>query len=334
MSMSRDDLATATHQVAIVVLPEVVPLDLAVPLQVFGPWPDYLIADEPRLVNPYSVVLCGPEPEATSATWLAVPEIRPITALRAADTVIVPGCQDPQRPVPEEVYAELRAAATRGARIVSICIGAFVLAAAGVLDGRKVTTHWRWADDLRRRYPQVDVQEKYLYVEDGQVLTSAGVLAGADACLHVLRCDLGQSAANAVARFLVSPPHREGGQAQFIRQPLVAASGSFGATRQWLLADLREHQTLQAIADHARVSVRTLTRRFQAETGETVMNWLIRQRVVRARALLEDTDLPITAIAHDVGFGSAESLRAHFHAQIGTSPHRYRCTFRGAPAAT
>lgn len=331
---SGEDPATAAHQVAIVVLPGVVPLDLAVPLQVFGRWPDYLAADEPRLSNPYSVVLCGPDPEATSVTWLAVSEMRPIIALRKADTVVVPGCEDPQRPVPEEVHAELRAAAARGARIVSICVGAFVLAAAGVLDGRRVTTHWRWADDLRRQYPQVDVQERHLYVEDGQVLTSAGVLAAADACLHVLRRDLGQSAANTVARFLVSPPHREGVQAQFIRQPVTAGSGSFGATRQWLLEDLREHHTLQAIADHARVSVRTLTRRFHAETGETVMNWLIRQRVARARALLEDTDLPITAIAHEVGFGSAESLRAHFHAQTGTSPHRYRCTFRGAPAAT
>jgi AraC family transcriptional regulator, transcriptional activator FtrA len=332
MNVPRLNLATGVHRVAVVVLPGVVMLDLTVPLQMFGPWPESFLADEPGLTNPYEVVLCGPEPAATSGSWLALTGLRPMEAALDADTVIVPGCEDPLTPLPPNVAPILAEAAARGTRMVSICLGAFPLAAAGILDGRRATTHWRWAAQLRADYPLVDVQERHLYVDEGRVLTSAGVLAGADLCLHILRRDLGQSSSNAVARFLVSAPHREGGQAQFIREPVTVESGSLAPTRQWLLQTLGEEHTLRAIAAHARVSVRTLTRRFQAETGETVMGWLTRQRLARARALLEDTDRPIGDIACDTGFGSLEALRFHFHAGTGTSPQSYRRTFRGTPA--
>lgn len=331
--MHRPSGDLATHRVAIVVLPGVVPLDLAVPLQVFGPWPEGFVADEPGLYNPYEVFLCGPDPAPRSGAWLTMSGLRPTSAALEADTVIVPGCEDPLAPLSEDVLDTLAEAAARGARMVSICLGAFPLAAAGILDGRRATTHWCWAAQLRADYPLVDVQERHLYVDEGRVLTSAGILAGADLCLHILRRDLGQSASNAVARFLVSAPHREGGQAQFIREPVTVASGSLAQTRQWLLQNLGEELTLRAVASHARVSVRTLTRRFQAETGETVMGWLTRQRLARARALLEDTDRPIADIACDTGFGSLEALRFHFHAGTGTSPQSYRRTFRGTAAA-
>lgn len=318
---------------AVVVLPGVVALDLAVPLQVFGPWPGQLYADLPGLVNPYELVLCGPQPSVSAGPWLALSRLRPLAEIRRADTVLVPGCEDPLVPVPAELSAELAAAADRGARLVSICVGAFVLAAAGVLDGRRATTHWRWAGELRRRYPKVDVREEHLFVDEGAVLTSAGVLAAADVCLHVLRRDAGRATGNAIARFLVSPPHREGGQAQFVDHPLSDTGGGLRRTRQWLLDNLDRELSLREVAEQAHVSVRTLSRRFAAETGETVLNWLIRQRVARARELLEDSDLPVGAIAHRTGFPSVESLRTHFHALVGTSPQHYRRTFRGVPTA-
>jgi AraC family transcriptional regulator, transcriptional activator FtrA len=333
MSVSRINLATGRHRVAVLVLPGVVTLDLVIPLQMFGPWPDWMLAEEPGLTNPYELFLCGPDPSVMSGEWMTAAGVGPTSSMRAADTVIVPGYLDPVEPVPGDVCAELAAAAARGARVVSVCLGAFALAAAGLLDGRRATTHWMWARELRRRYQLVDVQEKHLYVDEGSVLTSAGVLAGVDLCLHILRRDLGQSASNTVARFLVSAPHREGGQAQFIREPVTVAAGSLAPTRQWLLQNLCEDHTLRAIADHARVSVRTLTRRFQAETGDTVMAWLTRQRVARARVLLEDTDRSIAQIAHDTGFGSLEALRSHFNAVTGTSPQRHRRAFRGSAAA-
>ncbi|MDT7657696.1 MAG: hypothetical protein QOF38_2411 [Pseudonocardiales bacterium] len=332
MSVSRINLATAPHRVAVLVLPGVVALDLVVPLQIFGPWPAELMPEEMVPANPYELFLCGPDPSAMTGEWLTARGVGPISSMRDADTVIVPGFLDPREPLPEGVCAALAEAAARGARLVSVCLGAFALAEAGLLDGRRATTHWMWARELRARYPLVDVQEQHLYVDEGSVLTSAGVLAGVDLCLHILRRDLGQSASNTVARFLVSAPHREGGQAQFIREPVAVAAGSLAPTRQWLQQNLREDHTLQAIADHARVSVRTLTRRFQAETGETAMGWLTRQRIARARVLLEDTDRSIAQIADDTGFGSLEALRSHFNAVTGTSPQRHRRAFRGSAA--
>ena len=316
----------ARREVAIVVLPDVVALDLAVPLQVFGPWPPYLA--DGGFQNPYRTTLCGPRSTAAVGPGLTARSLRPLAAVRDADTVIVPGCLDPLAEVPSAVLRELAAAAGRGARVMSICTGAFVLAAAGLLDGRPATTHWRWAEELQRRHPLVDVQARHLYVDDGQVLTSAGVLAGTDLCLHVVRRDVGQATANELARFLVSPPHREGGQAQYAVQPIPVPAGSLGGLRQWLMQDLGHERSLASIARHSSLSVRTLTRRFQQETGQTVMEWLTAQRVAAARALLETSDEPITAIADRLGFGSAESLRTHFHQALDTSPRAYRRAFR------
>lgn len=204
----------------IVVMPNVVALDLAVPMQVFGSWPPHVTGS--GVSNPYDTVLCGPQPVATVGPRLSAGDLRPLSAMRGADTIVVPGCLDPLADVPTAVLRELASAAERGTRVRSICSGAFVLAEAGLLDGRPATTHWRWARDLQRRHPLVDVQEQHLYVDDGQVLTSAGVLAGTDLCLHVVRRDAGQAIANELARFLVSPPHREGGQAQYVSRPVPA----------------------------------------------------------------------------------------------------------------
>jgi transcriptional regulator GlxA family with amidase domain len=321
-------MGSGEHSVVLLVQPGVVAVDLAVPMQVFGPWPHYFGAEQPGLANPYTVMLAGAEPDPVIAGSLLVADIQPLGRLAEADTIVVPGVQAPLEPVPEPVRVALAEAAARGTRIVSICVGAFVLAAAGVLDGRRATTHWHWAEELRRRYPTVNVQEQHLFVDDGQILTSAGLLAGADLCLHVVRNDLGDAAANTVARFLVSPPHRAGGQTLFIHRPEIEDGGSLEQTRQWLLGNLDDEHTLRSIARHARISVRTLSRRFQAETGETVMAWLTRQRVSRARELLEQTDRPVAVVAQLAGFGSLESLRSHFGQIIGTSPIAYRRAFR------
>lgn len=314
------------HRVVILVPPDVVTLDLAVPVQVFGGWPPYLTSGGAG--NPYEMLLCGLRPTVPFGPGLSARGLDPLAAMRDADTIVVPGCLDPLAPVPRAVLDELSAAAARGTRMVSICTGAFVLAEAGLLDGRPATTHWRWAQELRRRHPLVDVQEQHLYVDDGQVLTSAGVLAGTDLCLHLVSLDAGQATANELARFLVSPPHREGGQAQYIARPVPAPSGSLAGLRQWLSEDLGRHHTLTSIARHASLSVRSLTRRFQQETDRTVMEWLTAQRVTAARILLETSDEPITEVAQRLGFGSAESLRAHFQRALGTSPSSYRQAFR------
>ncbi|MGP4017498.1 GlxA family transcriptional regulator [Saccharopolyspora sp. 5N708] len=324
--------APARHRVAILVLPGTVGVDLAVPLQVFGSWPDFLVDEAPRLREPYSVVLAGPNLRPQIGAALVATRVEPLSALDDADTVIVPGRQPLDEPLPREVRAALRDAAARGARIISICVGAFVLAEAGLLDGRPATTHWRDAAELRRRYPFIDVREKQLYVDDGQILTSAGLLAGVDLCLHVLRCDLGSTAADAVARFLVSAPHRDGDHPQLVQRPVGFAGDSLERTRQWLRENLAKPHTLTTIAAHAGVSVRTLTRRFQSETGMTAMHWLTRQRVARARRLLETTDRPVGLIAREVGFCSDEMFRIHFADATGTTPARYRREHRHSAA--
>lgn len=324
MTLNGRDLAS--HRVAILVLPDVVALDLAVPLQVFGSWPPYLTSGDLR--NPYDTSLCGVQPTASFGAGLRATALNPVTVMRDADTIVVPGCLDPLAVVPPAALRELAAAADRGARLMSICTGAFVLAEAGLLDGRPATTHWRWAQELRRRHPLVDVQEQHLYVDDGQVLTSAGVLAGTDLCLHVVRGDTGQATANELARFLVSPPHREGGQAQYISRPVPAPAGSLAQLRQSLSQTLDQQHTLTSIARQANVSVRTLTRRFQQETDQSVGEWLTAQRVNAARLLLEASDEPVHAVARRLGFGSVESLRTHFQQALGTSPNAYRRSFR------
>ncbi|HJQ44700.1 MAG TPA: helix-turn-helix domain-containing protein [Amycolatopsis sp.] len=221
-----------------------------------------------------------------------------------------------------------------GTRIASICSGAFVLAAAGLLDGRPATTHWRSAAELRLLYPMVEVQENVLYTDSGDVLTSAGVAAGIDLCLHMIRRDHGAAVANEVARGTVVAPHRDGGQAQFIQRPVPEPRlSSTAEARAWALEHLGRPLSLRELAARESMSVRTFTRRFREEVGISPVQWLTRQRVERARQLLEETDLPVDRVAADAGFGTAASLRQHLQAALGVAPSAYRATFRG-PAKT
>jgi transcriptional regulator GlxA family with amidase domain len=212
--------------------------------------------------------------------------------------------------------------------MVSICTGAFALAAAGLLDGRRATTHWRDAADLAARHPAVHVEPDVLYIDEGDVLTSAGVAAGLDLCLHIVRRDHGAALANTLARRIVVPPHRDGGQAQYIEQPVADhPGGSLAATRAWALERLHEPLTVRALAARAHVSERTFARRFTAETGQPFLRWLLAQRVDAARTALESTDATIDDIAHRCGFGTAANLRKHFHRHLATTPTAYRRAF-------
>jgi len=255
--------------------------------------------------------------------------------LRTANTIIIPAVVDERTDVPEPLLAALRAAHRRGARLASICTGAFILAEAGLLDGRCATTHWMDSADLARRYPAVRVEPDVLYVEDGNIFTSAGAAAGIDLCLHLVRLDLGSDVANAVARRMVVPPHRDGGQAQFVDAPMPRGeSDTLGPLLDWALANLDQPLTLDDLARHASVSTRTLVRRFQAATGTTPLQWLLGQRVRRAQHLLESTDEPVERIAGLAGFGTAANLRQHFTRLVGVAPMAYRRTFRGGAATT
>ena len=300
---------------ALLALDAVVPLDLGIPAQVFGTYEE----------APYSVTLCAerPGPVATCAGFPVVAEAD-LEALGDADTLIVPGFEPHDRPLSDDVLTALH---DSPARKVSICTGAFALAAAGVLDGRRATTHWRHTGELTRAHPAVTVAPDVLYVDEGDVLTSAGVAAGLDLCLHILRKDHGAAFAVAVARRIVVPPHRDGGQAQFIRAPLPARDGSLAATRAWALERLHAPLTVKDLAAHACVSERTLARRWTAETGVPVHRWLLAQRVDAARAALETGDATIEEVARATGFGTAANLRKHFHRAVATTPTAYRRAF-------
>jgi transcriptional regulator GlxA family with amidase domain len=307
------------HRVAILALETVVSLDLAIPAQVFGSYAEL----------PYRVTLCAaePGPVRTSAGFPVVAQAG-LGAVARADTVIVPGYNPPERPLPDAVLRALRSAADRDRRVVSICTGAFALAAAGLLDGRRAATHWRHADALAARYPSIRVDPDVLYVDEGRVLTSAGVAAGLDLCLHIVRTDHGAEVANGLARRIVVPPHRDGGQAQYVERPVPALeSGSLDATRAWALEHLGEDLTIRAMARHACVSERTFARRFVAETGQTPLQWLLHQRVLLARQLLETTPATVDEIARRCGLGTPANLRAHFRRQVATTPTAYRNAF-------
>jgi transcriptional regulator GlxA family with amidase domain len=314
-----------THAIAVLALDGVVAFDLGVPTQVFHAARD---AAGERL---YKVRVCG-APVRSTAGFTVVPE-HDLSILATADTVIVPGVGSGSAvtdgTVSAEAGAALQAAHKRGARIISICTGASVLAAAGLLDARPAASHWAWAKRLRRLYPQVEWDFDVLFVDDGDVLTSAGVGAGVDLCLHVVRSDHGSEVANRAARRCVVPPWRDGGQAQYIERPIPAAAGTgTEPTRAWALTRLAEPVSLEELAGHARMSVRTFTRRFRDETGLSPARWLLQQRVAHARLLLESTDLAVDAVARRSGLGSATALRQHLHAAIGVAPSAYRRTFR------
>jgi transcriptional regulator GlxA family with amidase domain len=260
-----------------------------------------------------------------------------LDALADADLVVVPWWRhyDDEQP-PATLLDALRAAHANGARIVSLCTGAFVLAEAGLLDGRRATTHWMFTDKLARQYPAVRVEPKVLYVDDGDVLTSAGTAAAIDLCLHLLRTSDGAEVANKVARRMVVPPHRAGGQAQYVDAPVpvVLDRDPLGEAVRFALANLDKPLTVDDLAGQVAMSRRTFTRQFRARMGASPLQWLLAQRTMLAQRLLETTDLPVETVAYRSGFGSAVALRAQFQRALGTSPREYRMTFsRSAPAA-
>jgi transcriptional regulator GlxA family with amidase domain len=315
------------HRVAVLALDGMAPLDLAIPLQIFGP----------RTETPYEVSVCGPVSPVSATGGFALAVTGGLDALRAADTLIVPGfgpgfLSQPGL-LPPAVLDALATARDRGRRVVSICTGAFALAAAGLLDGLHATTHWQHTDELERQYPAVHVDRDVLYVDEGDILTSAGVCCGIDLCLHIVRRDLGAVVANQIARSIVSAPHREGGQAQYVPAP-VALTGdtSLADTRAWALERLAQPLTVPQLARHADISERSLMRRFVEETGTTPLQWLVNARLGLARELLETTDQSIDLVARASGLGSAANLRLHFRRALNTTPTAYRRAFtRHAP---
>jgi transcriptional regulator GlxA family with amidase domain len=254
--------------------------------------------------------------------------------LASADLVVVPAWPTLDAPIDPDLLEALRSAARRGARVISVCSGAFALAQAGLLDGRRAATHWQFAELLSRHYPRVDVQHDVLYVEDGPFLTSAGAAAGIDACLHVVRREHGATTANAVARRMVVPAHRAGGQAQYVEMPVPApAQAGLAHVLDWAAAHLDEPLRVDDLAGRASMSGRTFARRFRAQAGTTPKRWLLDQRLQLAERLLESTDLTVDAVAHRCGFGSPDTLRHHFARRRGISPAAHRLAFRVAERA-
>ena len=318
-----DDSSGGRHRVVVVALENVLALDIGIPLQVFGSWPD----------GPYAMTVCAERPGLVpmhGGPALSVGD--GLDTLQSADTVIVPGYLEPDPPS-AAVTAALRQAAARDSRMVSICSGAFALAAAGLLDGHRATTHWRYAAALADQYPQVTVQPHELYIDEGQVLTSGGVAAGLDLCLHLIRRDHGTRLANQRARLLVTAPHRTGGQGQFADLPVAPdASRATTPVYEWALRHLHQPLTVDQLAREAGMSRRTLIRRFHADTGRPPMSWLLDARLALARELLESSDLTVEAVARRCGLGTRANFRTLFKAHVGVPPRTYRETFNPAAA--
>jgi transcriptional regulator GlxA family with amidase domain len=311
------------HTVAVLALPDVVPFDLATPLEVFGR------ARLPGGDPAYRVLVCAPSAEVRSEL-ITIHAPYGLDALATADTVIVPGCADAAVPPPAEAVSALREAAQRGTRIASICAGAFVLAAAGLLDGLGATTHWIAADLLAKSYPAVDVRPNVLYVDNGRILTSAGAAAGLDLCLHLVRRDFGSAVAADAARISVVPLEREGGQAQFIvhELPPVPRGSVMEPALAWIEENLETPLTVRQMAARCGMGERTFNRRFREQTGTTPLQWLLRARVRRAQYLLENTGHGIDRIAEQAGFGSPTAFRERFRRVAGVAPQAYRASFR------
>ncbi|MDQ6660863.1 MAG: helix-turn-helix domain-containing protein [Chloroflexota bacterium] len=313
------------HTVATIAYDAVNPFELAVATEVFG-------VERPELRVPwYRFLVCAAEPRPIRTSvgiFLTTPY--GLEHVAEADMVIVPSSRPGIVPVPETLLDALRAASGRGARIISFCTGAFLLAAAGLLDGRRVTTHWAWAAELAERYPRVQVDPHRLYIDDGQVLTSAGTAAAIDLSLHIVHQDYGAEIAAAVARRMVVPLHRDGGQAQYIETPLLPPPDEgelFGATLAWVASHLYEELTVEQMAARAVMSPRTFARRFRATLGTTPHQWLLQQRMVLAQRLLETTNEPVERIATCCGFSSGATLRLHFQRLLHISPQTYRHAF-------
>jgi transcriptional regulator GlxA family with amidase domain len=314
-------ISPESRRVAVLAFDGVVLGDLSTPCEIFA-----RVRDRAGQLA-YDVRVCSISSRVrTEHVTLEVPWR--LSALRSAHTVIVPGVEDIARPIPPELTRALRSAIARGARVASICSGAFVLATTGALDGLRATTHWATAAELARRYPKIAVDPSVLYVDNGQLLTSAGAAAGLDLCIHLIRRDLGAEAAATAARAAVMPLERAGGQAQFIAHESPADDGgSVAPLLGWLEENLHRDLTLSVMARRAGMSTRTLTRRFGEQVGATPAAWVARARVRRAQRLLETTHLPVERLASEVGFASATVLREHFGRVVGTSPLAYRRSF-------
>jgi transcriptional regulator GlxA family with amidase domain len=307
------------HTVVALAIPHVVAFDLAIPAQVFGH------SDE---VDRYEFTVCAEQPgHVPTTTGFSIDAAHGLEAIARADTVVVPGFE-PDAALSGHVLDTLREAHGRGTRIVSVCTGAFALAAAGLLDGKRATTHWRNAGALQLEYPQITVDADVLYIEESNVATSAGIAAGIDLCLQLVRRDFGEAAAVGIARRMVVPPHREGGQAQFIERP-IPETATFAQVCSWARRNLDQELSIPLLAKMAGWAPRTFSRRFQAEVGFTPLRWLTAQRLALARELLESTELTIEDIAVRCGLGSAANLRTHFYRDTATTPSRYRRTFGG-----
>lgn len=316
--------------VACVVMPGFAPFEFGLACEAFG-----LDRSDDGIPN-FDFRIVTPEPGAVSSNIsFSINVEHDLAFADEADLVVItPIPREAWTRVDERVADVVRRAVARGAWVLSVCSGSFVLAAAGVLSGRRATTHWRYADTMAHMYPDADVDPNVLYVQDGRIITSAGTAAGLDACLHLLRLELGAEMANTIARRMVVPPQRDGGQAQFIQAPLpVTTSLSLSPVTDWVLENLRLDLSVDQLAARAHMSPRTFARRFKADYGTTPAAWLARQRIIHAQRLLEQTELGLDAVAYECGFGSAAVLRQNFTRTLGLSPTAYRARFACTDAA-
>ncbi|KMS85643.1 hypothetical protein ACZ91_41445 [Streptomyces regensis] len=326
MSRGRDK-----HIIALLVVPDSVVLEVAVAQAVFMQRVSSIAGLTGDLCLPYEVILCGEQKRHTLASGVDLGELAPLEVMETADTVMVPGVEDPLARRSDALLESLRSAGATGARMVSFCGGAFLLGRAGILDGRRATTHWLFAKEFRTEFPQVRLEPEHLYVDDGPVHTSGGVFSATDLALHLTALDLGQAYANDLGRVLVSAPHRPGGQAQFVKEPMrVDKKPAEESFLQWLGDRVEEPLTLAQLARQANISERSLVRKFRRETGMSVFAWITRERLNRAKALLETTDYRVIEIASMVGFGSYEAFRRNFEADVGVTAVAYRNMFRAA----
>lgn len=311
---------------AVIVFNGINPFHLSVPCIIFRP-----DANNSQIPN-FDVKVCAvdPSPIQTNVGY-SIHASHTLAGLRDAETIIVPSWRDTSELPPKALLNALRKAHQRGAKIVSFCLGAFVLAAAGLLDGRRATTHWKWAAELAERYPQIDVEPDVLYVDEGDIVTAAGCAAAIDCCLHLLRTQYGAEVANHIARRMVVPPFRQGGQAQFIEQPVFSSvtPDRLSLVMEWMTQNLDAVHTLDDLAERVLMSRRTFTRRFRQVTGTTVGQWLLNQRLALAQRMLEMTDKPIELVAETAGFASPVLFRRCFGQAFGVKPSVYRREFRG-----
>jgi transcriptional regulator GlxA family with amidase domain len=329
--MQKTTPSTQRLKIAVIAFDGIIPFHLSVPCLVFGG-----NLRDPG-VSAFEVVVCAADeaPLRTTAGFAIATQFD-LAALDSADLVIMPSWHDDCREAPSALLDALRRAHRRGARVVGLCLGAFPLAQAGLLDGRTATTHWECVGALAERYPKVKVNPEVLYVDEGDVLTSAGVAAGLDCCLHLLRQLSGAEAANRRARRLLIAPHRQGGQAQFIERPLPVSNsdGRFSQVLEWVTQHLEQAHSIDSLAERAAMSRRNFTRHFRQTTGTSFKQWLLNQRLAHAQRMLESSDASIELVAQEAGFGTGLSLRQHFRAALRISPSVYRKQFRSNSPAS